>query len=86
MPPVERNLVKARAAQLRAHGVAAFARHLASEAGAVRRVLVEQPGIGRTEHFTPVEIDRGAAGDVVAARVTGHTARALVATALPQAA
>jgi threonylcarbamoyladenosine tRNA methylthiotransferase MtaB len=44
-------------------------------------VLVERHGLGRTEHFTPAEIGFGTPGDVVAARVTGHTARALLAVA-----
>ena len=36
---------------------------------------------GRTEHFTLAEIDAGRAGEIVAARITGHTSRALVAEA-----
>ncbi|HET7714606.1 MAG TPA: tRNA (N(6)-L-threonylcarbamoyladenosine(37)-C(2))-methylthiotransferase MtaB [Bauldia sp.] len=81
MPQVDRGLVKERAARLRAAGAAALARHLAAEQGATRRVLVERHGLGRTEHFTPAEIGFGNPGDVVAARVTGHTARALLAEA-----
>jgi threonylcarbamoyladenosine tRNA methylthiotransferase MtaB len=92
MPQLDRGLVRERAARLRARGAAAFARHLASEAGAIRRVLVEQDGIGRTEHFTPVALDTlvaldaGRPGEIVTARITGHTARALVATPVTQAA
>ena len=81
MPQVARPLVKERAARLRTVGERALARHLAAERGAVRRVLVEQQGIGRTEHFTPAEIGFGSPGEVVAARVTGHTSRALLAVA-----
>ena len=81
MPQVDRAIVKDRAARLRAVGAAALARHLAAERGATRRVLVERGGVGRTEHFTPTEIGFGRPGDVVAARVTGHTARALLAEA-----
>ena len=62
-------------------GEAALARHLAAEQGATRRVLVERGGVGRTEHFTPTEIGFGRPGEVVAARITGHTARALLAVA-----
>jgi threonylcarbamoyladenosine tRNA methylthiotransferase MtaB len=86
MPQLDRAVIKARATALRARGAAALARHLAAEGGAVRHVLVEQPGLGRTEHFTPVAIDLGAPDQIVAARITGHTARTLVATALPLAA
>ena len=81
MPQVDRAIVKDRAARLRAVGAEALVRHLAAERGATRRVLVERGGVGRTEHFTPTEIGFGLPGDVVAARVTGHTARALLAEA-----
>jgi threonylcarbamoyladenosine tRNA methylthiotransferase MtaB len=86
MPELDRRLVRERAARLRAKGAAALATHLAAETGAVRNVLVEHAGHGRTEHFTPAAIDRGTPGEIVAARVTGATARVLVATALPLAA
>jgi threonylcarbamoyladenosine tRNA methylthiotransferase MtaB len=81
MPQVDRLAVKERAAHLRAVGGAALARHLGAERGALRRVLVERGGVGHTEHFTPVEIAAGRPGDVIAARVTGHTGRALLAVA-----
>jgi threonylcarbamoyladenosine tRNA methylthiotransferase MtaB len=86
MPQLPRALVKERAARLRARGEAALAAYLAGEAGALRQVLVEKPGIGRTEHFAPCAIDRGAAGEIVPARITGRTARGLVAAALGGAA
>ena len=86
MPQLDRAVVRERAARLRAKGDAAFAAHLAAEQGATRRVLVEAAGIGRTEHFTRTAIDTGAPGAVVAARITGRTARTLLATALPEAA
>ena len=86
MPQVDRALVKERAARLRAAGEAALAAHLASERDAVRHVLVERNGLGRTEQFTRAEIDVGAPGEIVPARVTGRTARTLVATALSEAA
>ena len=85
MPQLDRGLVKERAERLRAAGEAALARHLAAEEGAVRSVLVEGNGLGRTEHFTEAEID-GAAGAIVAARITGRTARALIAAPLAEAA
>jgi threonylcarbamoyladenosine tRNA methylthiotransferase MtaB len=81
MPQVDRAAVRERAARLRAVGAAALAGHLAAEEGAVRRVLVERNGLGHTEHFTPTRIGLGRPGDVVSARVTGHTGRALLAVA-----
>ena len=59
---------------------------LPPSSGAARQVLVERGGIGRTEHFTRSAIDAGAPGAIVPARITGRTARALVATALAEAA
>jgi threonylcarbamoyladenosine tRNA methylthiotransferase MtaB len=81
MPQLDRSIVKERAARLRAKGAAAFAAHLARERGAERKVLVERDGLGRTEHFTLAEIPGGTPGAVVAARITGNTARALIAEA-----
>jgi threonylcarbamoyladenosine tRNA methylthiotransferase MtaB len=86
MPQLDRGLIKQRAARLRAKGAAAFAAHLAAEHGALRRVLVETGGIGRTEHFTLAAIDSGEPGEIVPARITGHSGRALVATPLAEAA
>jgi tRNA A37 methylthiotransferase MiaB len=53
--------------------------------GAVRDVLVERPGEGRTPHFAPVDL-RGPAADapagtIVAARVTAARDGRLVAEA-----
>ena len=78
MPQLDRGLVKERAARLRAAGETALARHLAAEQGRLRRILVEGEGIGRTEHFTPAEID-ATPGAIVAARITGQTHRGLIA-------
>ena len=86
MPQVDRAAIKERAARLRAKGEAALAAHLAAEQGATRHVLVEKNGRGRTEHFTETAIDAGEPGSIVAARITGRTPGALVATALPEAA
>jgi threonylcarbamoyladenosine tRNA methylthiotransferase MtaB len=85
MPQIDRALVKERAARLREKGAENYARHLAAERGRVRQVLVEHGGLGRTEHFTPAEIS-GSPGEIVAARITGRTSRALVAAPLAEAA
>jgi threonylcarbamoyladenosine tRNA methylthiotransferase MtaB len=86
MPQLDRRLVRDRAAALRARGKAALASYFAAQTGAIRTVLVEENGRGRTEHFAPVEVDGGEPGDVIPARIVGHTSRALVASALPLAA
>ncbi|MEO8668014.1 MAG: radical SAM protein, partial [Bauldia sp.] len=80
MPQLDRALVRERAGRLRSAGNDAYARHLAGERGATRRVLVERGGIGRTEHFTPVAWT-GAPGTIVNARITGSTPRHLLAEA-----
>jgi threonylcarbamoyladenosine tRNA methylthiotransferase MtaB len=85
MPQLDRGLVRARAERLRARGAAALAAHLDAERGAVRRILVENGGVGRTEHFTLAEIS-GTRGEIVTARITGRTDRALLATPLAAAA
>ena len=81
MPQLDRGLIKDRAGQLRAVGDAALRRHLEAEIGRHHLVLVEKTGLGRTEQFTLTEIDRGEAGDIVPAVVTGHTERTLISKA-----
>ena len=86
MPPVRRDVVKARAARLRAAGDAAYRRHLASLAGTTQSILVERDGIGRTEGFTLVAIGQGQPGDILPGMVTGHDGARLLAEPLKQAA
>jgi threonylcarbamoyladenosine tRNA methylthiotransferase MtaB len=86
MPQLDRPLVKERAARLRRKGETALAAHLAAEEGAARHVLIEREGLGRTEHFTPAEIRAGRPGEIIAARITGRTGRALIAEPLAEAA
>ncbi|HEY5597832.1 MAG TPA: tRNA (N(6)-L-threonylcarbamoyladenosine(37)-C(2))-methylthiotransferase MtaB [Kiloniellales bacterium] len=62
---------KARAERLRALGAAAMAHYLRGRIGGSARVLVEKPGFGHCEHFVPVAVAGGAAGDIVAAHITG---------------
>jgi threonylcarbamoyladenosine tRNA methylthiotransferase MtaB len=57
---------------------------LTSEVGQLRPILIEKSGLGRTEQFTMTELPQtlaANAGDIVMARITGHTHRALVAEA-----
>jgi threonylcarbamoyladenosine tRNA methylthiotransferase MtaB len=86
MPQVNGAVVRERAARLRARGEAAYAAHLTSEVGAIRRLLVENGGVGRTEQFTLAEIAGPNPGMIVSARITGRTRRGLVAMPLSEAA
>jgi threonylcarbamoyladenosine tRNA methylthiotransferase MtaB len=79
MPQVRREIVKQRAARLRAAGEAAYRRHLDSLAGTRQSILVERNGVGRTEGFALAAIDAGEPGDIVAAVVSGHDGTRLLA-------
>ena len=73
MPQLDKGLVKARAAMLRARGEQRLDLFLSSEVGAIRQVLVETEATGRTEHFAPVRFaTRMAPGAIVTAQVTGR--------------
>ena len=85
MPQVPRALVKERAATLRQLGAALLDKRLAGELGATRSVLVERPGFGRTEHFVPVSLDDGEAGEIVSALISGAGPRALLGQAIREA-
>ena len=80
MPQVRREIVKERAARLRAAGEAAYRRHLDALAGSRQSILVERDGIGRTEGFTPAAIGAGKPGEIVAAMVSGHDGARLIAS------
>ncbi len=77
MPQLEREIVKARAARLRAHAAGRRSAWLASHVGSIRRVLVENGGKAHTDGFAPVRFD-GRNGDVVDLRFTHATADQLV--------
>ncbi|MGU3361496.1 tRNA (N(6)-L-threonylcarbamoyladenosine(37)-C(2))-methylthiotransferase MtaB [Methylobacterium sp. M6A4_1b] len=80
MPPVPGDVVRARAARLRAAGDAALTTYLASEVGRTRRVLTERGGLGRTEAFTPVRLPSGTSpGILTDVTITGHDGRMLIA-------
>ena len=72
MPPVARDVVRRRAARLRAAGEVAHAAHLERLAGTRQRILIERDGIGRAEDFTLTAISAGAPGQIVKAIITGH--------------
>ncbi|MCJ2039683.1 tRNA (N(6)-L-threonylcarbamoyladenosine(37)-C(2))-methylthiotransferase MtaB [Methylobacterium sp. WL30] len=78
MPPVAPEIVRGRAARLRAAGAAALVRHLDGEVGRSHRVLAERGGIGRTEGFTPVRLT-AEPGTIRTVAILGHDGRALLA-------
>jgi threonylcarbamoyladenosine tRNA methylthiotransferase MtaB len=76
MPQVARDVVKERAAQLRAAGDAALARHLARQIGRVAEALIEQPGRARAADFTEIGFEGDApVGALVPMRITRHDGR-----------
>jgi len=80
MPQVRRDVVKARAARLRAAGEAALARHLDRQVGRTLLGLVERPGVARAEDFTEIAFEGEAeVGGVAELVVTGHDGRRALA-------
>ncbi|MFM9862178.1 MAG: tRNA (N(6)-L-threonylcarbamoyladenosine(37)-C(2))-methylthiotransferase MtaB [Micropepsaceae bacterium] len=76
MPQLNGNIVKARAARLRAVGAAAVELHLRSLKGLDIDVLVEKNDIARSPTFAPVKLSRSyAGGTLVRARVIDADAR-----------
>ena len=72
MPAVPGTIVKDRARRLRAAGEAARDRFLDGCVGGIERVLVEQPGVGRTGRFAHVDLEGAAEmGNIVAVRIEG---------------
>ncbi|MHA6687953.1 tRNA (N(6)-L-threonylcarbamoyladenosine(37)-C(2))-methylthiotransferase MtaB [Mesorhizobium sp. A556] len=82
MPQVRREVVKERAARLRAAGDAAYRKHLGSLAGTHQSILIERDGLGRTEGFTMAAIAAGSPGEIIEATITGHDGTKLVAAPL----
>ena len=72
MPQVDGRVIKERAKRLRDTGEAALRRRLDAEIGATRSVLIESATQGRTEHFVPVGLAGGVAGEVRAMTITDH--------------
>ncbi len=80
IPPVNGNIIKARAAALRKAGQAQVAKHLAAQIGQPHNVLMENPRMGRTEQFAEVNFDRDQPeGQIIAVRITGHNGKQLIA-------
>lgn len=70
MPQLDRSIIKARAANLRAIGDAAVVRHLSAQVGQAHNVLLETPRMGRTAQFTEAVFD---IDQPVGGIVTAHT-------------
>ena len=80
MPAVKGDVVKARAARLRAAGDAALSRHLDRQVGRTLAGLVERPGLARAEDFTEIAFTGEApVGGVVDLIVTGHDGKRVMA-------
>ncbi|MFN0265025.1 tRNA (N(6)-L-threonylcarbamoyladenosine(37)-C(2))-methylthiotransferase MtaB [Tepidamorphus sp. 3E244] len=81
MPQLERAIVKERAARLRAEGDRALQAHLDSRVGMSADILVERPGIGRTEQFTEARLpdDTSEPGRIVPAILAGHDGQMFIA-------
>jgi len=82
MPQLAREVVKERAARLRAKGDVAYQAHLTALQGTRQRILIERDGLGRTEGFTLAAIGAGAPGEIVLAQITGHDGERLKAAPL----
>jgi threonylcarbamoyladenosine tRNA methylthiotransferase MtaB len=80
MPQLTRPVIKARAAQLRAAGEAALARHLAGQIGREVQGLVERGGVARAEDFTEIAfVGEAVVGSIIPLRVTGAEGGKLIA-------
>jgi threonylcarbamoyladenosine tRNA methylthiotransferase MtaB len=80
MPAVNGKIIKSRAAQLRAAGSAQVTNHLASQIGKTHKVLMENPHMGRTEHFAEVHFETPQTeGQITTTKITGQTATQLTA-------
>lgn len=87
MPQLDRALVKARAAELRAVAERLQAVHLASRVGTRQKLLVERNEMAHTEDFTLVAAPGMTPGSLVEVSIGGHTGRHLtIASAAASAA
>ncbi len=79
MPQVNRQIVKTRAARLRAAGETAYRAHLDRLVGTTQRILIEREGIGRSEGFTLVGLNGGVPGEIIERPISGHDSDKLLA-------
>ena len=77
---VKSNEIKARAARLGEAGAEQVEKHLAQQICQTRRILMENPHMGRTEQFTEVTFKTAQTeGAIVEARISGITGDQLTA-------
>ncbi len=77
---VNGNVIKSRAARLRAAGEAQIAKHLSAQIGRTHRILMENRHMGRTEQFTEVSFSAPQPeGQIVTTSITGQTKTQLTA-------
>jgi threonylcarbamoyladenosine tRNA methylthiotransferase MtaB len=77
---VNGNIIKDRAARLRAAGEAQVAKHLAAQIGKTHHILMENPHMGRTEQFTEVSFEMPQTeGSIVTTAIKGTSDSQLVA-------
>ena len=82
MPQVRGQVIKDRAARLRAAGDARVAAHLAAQIGQTHQILMENPHMGRTEQFTEVTLTTPQPeGQIIRATITGISGTQLTAAA-----
>jgi threonylcarbamoyladenosine tRNA methylthiotransferase MtaB len=80
MPAVNGNLIKARAAKLRAAGDAQVAKHLNAQIGQTHHILMENPRMCRTAQFAEVIFDADQTeGKIVTAQIKGVAGTQLTA-------
>lgn len=80
MPPVDSAIIKARAADLRAHAARALAAKLDMHVGRTVRILTERDTDGHTDDFAPVRLSHAVTpGAIIDALVTGHDGKTLTA-------
>ena len=80
MPQLKGDVIKDRAARLRAKGDAALQKHLNGLTGQQIDVLVEQPESGHAADFTPVRLTApGPSGQIIKAQITGHDGKTAIA-------
>ena len=79
MPQLPRELVKARAARLRAAAATRRQSWLDRMAGTTHPVLIENNGKGHTDNFAPVAITGAKRGETDGARITGNDGQQLTA-------
>jgi threonylcarbamoyladenosine tRNA methylthiotransferase MtaB len=84
MPRVPDQVIKQRAARLRAAGEAALTTELSLRVGGETDVLIERPGLGRAEFYAPVSFSGlGAAGSVERMRLTESDGKSFVGVPVP---